>query len=65
MVFMAYTFLEIFRVSTMKMLKLKTIGDTIGYFRQQYLVDVDKFAYSCTVKGVTLESVIAKLRKTA
>ena len=62
MVFMAYTFLEIFRVSTRKTLKLRTIGDTIGYFRQQYLVDVAKFACYCAVKGVALESVITKLR---
>jgi hypothetical protein len=61
MVFMTYTFLELFRVSNGRTLKLKNIGDTIGYFRQQYMVQVAKFAYSCAAEGVSLESVISKL----
>ena len=62
---MAYTFLELFRISNKKTLKLKTIGDTIVCFRLQYMVGVAKFAYSCAVKGVALETVIAKFRRVA
>ncbi len=58
---MTYTFLELFRVSNGNLLKLKTLGDTIGYFRQQYMVEIAKFAYSCAVEGVSLNSVITKL----
>jgi hypothetical protein len=47
MVFMTYTFLELFRVSSKKALKLRNLGDTIGYFRKQYLVSIAKFAYTC------------------
>lgn len=61
MVFMTYTFLELFRVSKGKNLKLKTIGDTVGYFRQQYMVEIAKFAYSCAAEGVSLEAMITKL----
>lgn len=61
MIFMAYTFLELFRASNGKTLKLKTIGDTIRYFRQQYMVEIAKFAYSCAAEGVSLESMISKL----
>jgi hypothetical protein len=65
MVFMAYTFLELFRVSTRKTLKLRTIGDTIVYFRTQYMIDVAKFAYTCAINGIAFETVIAKFRVTA
>jgi hypothetical protein len=51
MVFMTYAFLELFSVSTRKTLKLKTIGDTIVYFRQQYMADVARFAYTCAING--------------
>lgn len=61
MVFMTYTFLELFRVSKKRTLKLETIGDTIGYFRKQYMVCIAKFAYSCAEKGVSLDHVVAKL----
>ncbi|WP_265442765.1 IS701-like element ISCth16 family transposase [Acetivibrio straminisolvens] len=61
MVFMTYTFLELFRVSKRRTLKLETIGDTIGYFRKQYMVCIAKFAYSCAEKGVSLDDVVAKL----
>lgn len=61
MVFMTYTFLELFRVSKRRTLKLETIGDTIGYFRKQYMVCIAKFAYSCAEKGVSLDHVVAKL----
>ncbi len=58
---MTYTFLELFRVSKKRTLKLETIGDTIGYFRKQYMVCIAKFAYSCAEKGVSLDDVVAKL----
>lgn len=61
MVFMTYTFLELFRVSNKKSLKLDTIGDTVGYFRKQYMVSIAKYAYTCATKGVTLDAVVAKL----
>jgi len=57
MVFMTYTFLELFRVAN----KLKTIGDTIGHFRQQYMVEIAKLAYSCAAEGLSLDSMISKL----
>ena len=59
---MAYTFLELFRISNKKILKLQTLGDTIGYFRQQYLVCVAKFAYVCAEQGVKLDTMLSKLR---
>lgn len=34
------------------------IRDTIVYFRGQYMVYVAKFAYTCAVEGVTLETII-------
>ena len=58
---MTYTFLELFRVSNKKSLKLQNLGDTIGYFRKQYLVSIAKFAYACAVKGISVDAVIAKL----
>ncbi|MCX7921559.1 MAG: IS701 family transposase [Clostridia bacterium] len=61
MVFMTYTFLELFRVSNKKALKLQNLGDTIGYFREQYLVCIAKFVYSCAEKGVSLNAAITKL----
>jgi hypothetical protein len=61
MVFMTYTFLELFRVPNKKALKLQNLGDTIGYFRKQYLVSIAKFAYTCAVKGVSVDAVITKL----
>jgi hypothetical protein len=61
MVFMTYTFLELFRASKGKVLGLKTIGDTIVYFRQQYMVEVVKIAYSCASKGLSLSTLISKL----
>ena len=61
MVFMTYTFLELFRVSKKKTLKLQNLGETIGYFRGQYLVSIAKFAYDCAVKGISVDTVITKL----
>ncbi len=62
---MAYTLLELFRLSNGRTLKLKTIGDTIGYFREQYMNNITKFAYSSAVKGVGLDSMISKFGKVA
>lgn len=61
MVFTTYTFLELFRASNKKTLQLQNLGDTIGYFREQYLVCIAKFAYSCAENGVSLNAVITKL----
>lgn len=61
MVFLTYTFLEIFRVKNSKTLKLKTLGDTISYFRNNYLVQIVSFAHTCADNGISLDSVISKL----
>ncbi len=61
MVFLKYTFLEIFRVKSSKVLKLKTLGDTIPYFRNRYLVQIVRLAYACADNGIGLDSVIFKL----
>jgi len=61
MVFMTYTFLELFRVSNKRALKLQNLGDTIGYFREQYMVCIAKFVYSCAENGVSLNAAISKL----
>lgn len=61
MVFLTYTFLELFRASNKKTLKLQNLGDTIGYFREQYLVCIAKFVYSYTEKWVSLNAAISKL----
>jgi len=62
MVFMTYTFLELFRISKGKTLGLKTIGDIIGYFRQQYMVEIVRTAYSCATKGLNVSLIIGELR---
>lgn len=61
MVFMTYTFLELFRASKVKALGFNTTGDTIGYFRQQCMVEIVKIAYSCVVKGLSLSPMIINL----
>ncbi len=61
MVFLTYTFPEIFRVKNSNILKLKTLGDTISYFRNNYLVQIVGFAHSCADNGISLDSVISKL----
>lgn len=61
MVFMTYIFLELFRVSTKKSLKLNNIGDIIGYFRNNTCSVFAKFAYTCAVKGANIDAVITKL----
>jgi len=60
MVFMTYIFLELFRISNKKSLKLQNLGD-IGYFRKQYLVSIAKYAYNCTINRITVDAVIIKL----
>ncbi|EKQ51706.1 MAG: transposase family protein [Clostridium sp. Maddingley MBC34-26] len=59
--FLTYTFLEIFRVKNSKTLKLKTLEDTISYFRNNYLVQIVSFAHTCTDNGISLDSFISKL----
>ncbi len=61
MVFMTYTFLELFKASNEKSPKLQNIGDTLGCFRKQHLVSIAKFAYTYATKGVNLDAIIAKL----
>jgi hypothetical protein len=58
---MTYTFLELFRASNKKSLKLQNLGDTIGYFCKQFLVSIAKFAYTYTVNRITAHAVINKL----
>lgn len=61
MVYMTYTFLELFRVTNKKKHKFATLGDTLGYFRNQQLVIVVKYAYNCAENGVTIDAAFAKL----
>jgi hypothetical protein len=61
MIFMTYTFLELFRVSNKKSRRLETIGDTIGYFRKQYLGSIVKFVYTCADKNLSISTVYSKL----
>lgn len=65
MVFMSYTFLELFRVSHGKSLRLGNLGDTVRYFRKQYLVSIARFAYTCAENGVSIDTVVTKLRAAA
>lgn len=58
---MIYIFLELFRGSNKKKLKFMTLGDTIGYFRKQYLATVVKYAYDCAETGIALEVTFSKL----
>jgi hypothetical protein len=61
MVFMSYAFLELFRVSNKKTLKLNTIGDTVRYFRQQHMVSIVKYAYTCAKNNVSIGTTVANL----
>ena len=61
MIFLAYTFLEIFRVKCEKLYKFKNIGDVILHFRNNYLVKIVSFAHECADNGIDLQSTIAKL----
>ncbi|SUQ50905.1 hypothetical protein CNEONATNEC26_02268 [Clostridium neonatale] len=61
MIFLTYTFLEIFRVKYGKLYKFKNIGDVILHFRNNYLVKIVSFAHECADNGIDLQSTIAKL----
>ena len=61
MIFLTYTFLEIFRVKCGKLYKFKNIGDVILQFRNNYLVKIVSFAHECADNGIDLQSTIAKL----
>ena len=61
MIFLAYTFLEIFRVKCGKLYKFKNIGDVLLHFRNNYLVKIVSFAHECADNGIDLQSTIAKL----
>ncbi|VDG69984.1 transposase, IS4 [Clostridium carnis] len=61
MIFLTYTFLEIFRVKCGKLYKFKNIGDVILHFRNNYLVKMVSFAHECADNRIDLQSTIAKL----
>ena len=61
MIFLTYTFLEIFRVKCEKLYKFKNIGDVILHFRNNYLIKIVSFAHECADNGIDLQSTIAKL----
>ena len=61
MIFLTYTFLEIFRVKCGKLYKLKNIEDVILHFRNNYLVKIISFAHECADNGDDLQSAIFKL----
>ena len=61
MIFLTYTFLELFRVKYKKTLKLKTLGDAITYFRNNYLVKIVTFTHECSSNGIGLDLIISKL----
>lgn len=61
MIFLTYTFLDIFRVKCGKLYKFKNIGDVILHFRNNYLVKIVSFAHECADNGIDLQSTIAKL----
>ena len=61
MIFLTYTFLEIFRVKCEKLYKFKNIGDVILHFRNNYLVKIVSFAHECADNGIDLQATIAKL----
>ena len=61
MIFLTYTFFEIFRVKCGKLYKFKNIGDVILHFRNNYLIKIVSFAHECADNGIDLQSTIAKL----
>ena len=61
MIFLTYTFLELFRVKYGKLYKFKNIGDVILHFRNNYLVKIVAFAHECADNGISLKSTISKL----
>ncbi|VCT84600.1 IS701 family transposase [Clostridium neonatale] len=60
-IFLTYTFLELFRIKYGKLYKFKNIGDVILHFRNNYLVKIVSFAHECADNGIDLQSTIAKL----
>ncbi|VCT84692.1 IS701 family transposase [Clostridium neonatale] len=60
-IFLTYTFLELFRIKYGKLYKFKNIGDVILHFRNNYLVKIVAFAHECADNGISLQSTIAKL----
>ena len=61
MIFLTYTFLELFRIKYGKLYKLKNIGDVILHFRNNYLVKIFLFTHNCADNGIDLEATISKL----
>lgn len=61
MIFLTYTFIEIFRIKYGKLYKLKNIGDVILHFPNNYFYQIVAFAYECADNGISLESTISKL----
>lgn len=61
MIFLTYTFLELFRIKYGKLYKFKNIGDVILHFRNNYLVKIVAFAHECADNGISLKSTISKL----
>ncbi|SUQ49958.1 hypothetical protein CNEONATNEC32_02573 [Clostridium neonatale] len=61
MIFLTYTFHEIYKVKCEKLYKIKNIGDVILHFRNNYLVKIVSFAHECADNGIDLQSTIAKL----
>lgn len=59
--YMAYTFLELFKVSNKKKYKFETLGDTIGYFRKLYLASIVKYAYNCAKNGISVDTAFSSL----
>jgi len=65
MVYMAYTFLGLYRVKYGKKPKISTLGDVIEHFRNKYLVQIIKFVYSCAESNLDISATLAKLGLTA
>ena len=65
MVFMTYAFLELFRVSNNKALKLEAIGNTMGYFRKQHYGSIVnyrsivKFVFTCAKNNLNINVVLS------
>lgn len=61
MVYMTYTFLELYRVEYSKKLKISTLGDVIGHLRDKYLSQIIRFVYSCAQNDLDISATFAKL----
>ena len=60
-IFLTYTFLELFRIKYGELYKFKNIGDVILDFQNNYLVKIVAFAHEYADNGISLESTISKL----